>query len=113
MDIIERDLQKYTTADGKCPFENWFGDLKDKKSQAIIDARLTRLRLGNLGKYRDLGEGVKELKINFGPGFRVYFTESTETIVILLCGGDKGTQDRDIKKAKKYLNDFLRRSEDD
>ena len=113
MRIVERKLEKYTTESGKCPFEDWFNDFKDKKTQAVVDARLTRLRLGNLGKYRELGEGVKELKINFGGGLRVYFAEASGMIVILLCGGDKGSQDRDIKKAKNYWEDYQGRMKND
>ncbi len=106
MSISERAILKYCTSTGKTPFDEWFKGLKDKKSQAIIDARLLRLRIGNLGQYRDLGGGVKELKIPFGPGFRLYFSEINGTVVILLLGGDKSSQERDIEKAKMYLADY-------
>jgi putative addiction module killer protein len=74
-----------------------------------IEQRLDRLRLGNLGNFRSVGEGVCELKIDYGPGYRVYFGQVGTTIVLLLCGGDKSTQDRDIRKAKEYWIDYEQR----
>ena len=112
MDVIERKLQKYETNDGKCPYDEWIKKVKDKRTRIIIAARLTRLELGNLGRYRDLGDGVKELKIDFGPGFRVYFAEATDVIVLLLCGGIKRTQDQDIENAKHYWSQFKEREND-
>jgi putative addiction module killer protein len=103
-----RILEKYVTEKGKCPFDDWFGRLKDIKSHMVIDARLTRLRQGQMGTFRSVGHGVKELKIDYGPGYRVYFGEDGDTLVVLLCGGDKGSQGRDIKKAQEYWADYLR-----
>ena len=104
-----RDVQRYTTADGKIPFAKWFDALKDTQAKYRIDLRLNRLQLGNLGDYRSVGEGVCELKINYGPGYRIYFGQIGTTIILLLCGGDKSSQDRDIGLAIEYWNDYKRR----
>lgn len=106
MKAVEKILRKYADASGRCPFDTWFNSLKDKRAQAIIDARLTRLRQGNFGKCRSVGDGVMELKIHHGPGYRVYFGREGEKIVILLCGGDKSTQSKDIEKAKIYWSEY-------
>ena len=81
--------------------------LKDRKAAAIIDARLTRVRMGNLGNSKSVGQGVKELKVDFGPGYRVYFGEDSGKVVVLLIGGDKKTQPADIKLAQQYWADYL------
>lgn len=106
MELHPRDVRIYETVTGKVPYKQWFDKL-GKREQMIIDARLTRLRHGNLGVFKPVGKGVKELKIDFGPGFRVYFAEDGDTIVVLLCGGDKGSQERDIRKAQEYWADYL------
>jgi putative addiction module killer protein len=80
-------------------FEKWFKSLKDAQGRARIDARIRRLSLGNHGDTKVLRDGVSELKIDTGPGYRVYFTQRGALVVLLLCGGDKGTQDRDIERA--------------
>ena len=108
MEVRTRILKPFVTIDGKCPYNEWFLDLKDMKTQALVDARLTRLRQGNPGKFRSVGRGVKELKIDYGPGYRIYFAEENETIVILLCAGDKKTQTKDIQKAQKLWAEYLR-----
>ncbi len=87
------------------PFDEWFDSLRDVKTKTIINKRLNRLSLGSLGDYRSVGEGVCELRIDFGPGYRVYFGQIGTAIVILLCGGDKSTQDQDIRKAQEYWTD--------
>jgi putative addiction module killer protein len=92
----------YATADGKLPFRDWFESLSDLQAQDVISARLTRLRHGNFGKCEPVGLGISELKINYGPGYRVYFGRVGGRIVLLLCGGDKSTQQKDIYKARGY-----------
>ena len=92
------------------PFDNWYNSLRDSKISTIIDKRLNRVILGKLGDCQSVGEGVFELRIDYGPGFRIYFGQVGTTIIILLCGGDKSTQDRDIQQAIKYWTDY--RSED-
>ena len=79
----------------------WFERLRDRQARARIDARIRRLSLGNLGDVKPVGEGVSELRIDYGPGYRVYFVQRGQTLVVLLAGGDKHTQDRDIKKAQE------------
>jgi len=80
-------------------FQKWFKSLKDAQSRARIDARIRRLSLGNPGDAKALREGVSELRVDSGPGYRVYFTKRGALVVLLLCGGDKGTQDKDIEPA--------------
>jgi putative addiction module killer protein len=109
VDIKPRILKKYVSSNGRCPYDEWFDGLKDVKTRAIIDARLIRIRNGNFGTVKSVGRGVMELKISFGPGYRVYFSEEADSIIILLCGGDKRTQKRDIKNAQDYWEDYKRR----
>ena len=96
--FLERKLLLFETADNRCPFLDWLLNLKDLKGRAIIRARLERIKLGNLGDCKGLGVGISELRISFGPGYRVYFGRQ-DTIIVLLCGGDKSSQKRDIVKA--------------
>jgi putative addiction module killer protein len=80
-------------------YANWFASLRDRQARARIDVRIRRLSLGNPGDVRLVGEGVSELRIDYGPGYRVYFVQRGLELVILLAGGDKRTQDRDIQVA--------------
>ena len=80
-------------------FATWFAKLRDGPTQRRIQARIDRLQMGNPGQHRALTGGVAELKIDVGPGYRVYYTQRGAVLVILLCGGDKATQDQDIKTA--------------
>jgi putative addiction module killer protein len=80
-------------------YARWFSGLRDRRARARIDIRIRRLSLGNLGDVRSVGEGVCELRIDDGPGYRVYFVQGGQALVILLAGGDKGTQERDIRTA--------------
>ena len=96
--------------EGHEPFNEWLTSLRDIKARAKIRVRLDRVSLGNLGDSHGLGEGVQELRIDYGSGYRVYLGQEGETIVLLLCGGDKSTQTKDIKKAKRYWNEYRRRS---
>ena len=105
MNHHEREIRIYQTRDGRFPFSEWFERLRDQKSKQVIDSRLARVRLGNLGDARSLGAGLYELRIHFGPGFRIYFGLAGTRIVLLLCGGDKSSQERDIQQAKKYWSD--------
>ncbi|MEG4506648.1 type II toxin-antitoxin system RelE/ParE family toxin [Microcoleus sp. F6_B4] len=88
----EREIQQYKIPDGKIPFSEWLESLRDFKGKPKIVRRLERVSDGNLGDSRSLGEGVWEFRIDFGPGYRVYFGQIETTIVLLLCGGDKSTQ---------------------
>lgn len=84
-------------------FAKWIAKLADRKARLIIDARIERLKVGNFGDAKALGGGLSELRIAFGPGYRVYFTIENDRIVILLAGGDKSSQRRDIVKARDML----------
>lgn len=93
----------YTTSRGKSPFWDWESNL-DFKVQAIVANRLDRIRLGNFGDCKSIkgAAGIKELRIDFGPGYRIYLGMQGTMVVVLLVGGDKRSQDRDIEKAKQY-----------
>ncbi|MGA7538211.1 MAG: type II toxin-antitoxin system RelE/ParE family toxin [Steroidobacteraceae bacterium] len=80
-------------------FESWFNSLRDRQAQARITARIRRLSLGNSGDARPVGSGVSELRIDYGPGYRVYYVQRGAVLALLLCGGDKRTQHADIKQA--------------
>lgn len=110
METTPKEIRSYVTREKKVPFREWFYSLADEQTQAVIDARIARLRLGLIGHARGVGGGVQELKIDFGPGYRVYFGQEGETLVILLCGGSKRTQRQDIKQAKEYWQDYQARA---
>ena len=82
-------------------FAKWFGSLKDRRAKARIQARIDRMEMGNFGNASPVGEGVSELRIFYGPGYRVYFIQRTSVVVILLSGGNKSSQQSDIAKAIK------------
>jgi putative addiction module killer protein len=84
-------------------FADWLEGLRDRQAKARIQARIDRMELGNFGDVAPVGEGVSELRIHYGPGYRVYFVQRGEVIVILLSGCDKSTQDSDIQTAKKLV----------
>ena len=97
------------TQNGKSPFADWLTSLKDIKTRAIVRVRLDRLRLGNWGDCKSVGEGVQELRIDFGPGYRVYLGQDGDVVILLLCGGSKKSQSKDIEKAKQYWHDYQER----
>ncbi len=103
------ELRIYTEAAGRVPFNEWLNDLKDVKARAIIRARLLKVQMGNLGDCKPLRDGVQELRIDYGPGYRAYLSRQGPVLVLLLCGSDKGGQDRAIKQAIDYLNDWKQR----
>ncbi len=106
------DIQEYVTRDGRSPFGAWLRSLRDVHARARIRVRLDRVRLGNLGDYRTVGNSVYELRLTYGPGYRLYFGVVDRTTLILLAGGDKGTQKRDIARARGYWADYLDRDDD-
>jgi putative addiction module killer protein len=87
-------------------FSNWMARLRDHRARAKIAARIDRLALGNPGGVEPVGEGISELRIVYGPGYRVYFVQWGQTLIVLLCGGDKSTQTKDIKAAKRLAADL-------
>ncbi|MBX3435798.1 MAG: type II toxin-antitoxin system RelE/ParE family toxin [Pirellulales bacterium] len=111
MEAQPQQLRTYLTEGGRCPFADWLERLRDRRAQQRIDARLTRVELGNFGDARGVGDGVMELRIDYGPGYRVYFGRDGDRVVLLLLGGDKRSQSRDIDEAKAYWADYkLRKS---
>lgn len=104
--VTPKEVIAYRTKDGVVPFDKWLRSLRDAKAEARILVRLARVRLGNFGDVRTVGEGVNELRLDYGPGYRAYFGREGQTVVVLLCGGDKRTQDRDIRLAKQYWRDY-------
>jgi len=89
-------------------YKHWFSKLKDRTARARIAARIRRMSLGNFGDTKILGKGVLELRIDYGPGYRVYFLKKEDMLIILLAGGDKSTQRDDIEKAKKVASELLK-----
>ncbi len=85
-------------------FQDWLDDLKDKKAQLRIVARLRLAEAGNLGDWKPVGNEVSEMRVDFGPGYRLYFTKRQHILVVMLAGGDKSTQARDVKRAQKILH---------
>jgi putative addiction module killer protein len=104
-----KKLKIYDTAEGKRPYSEWLYKLRDVATIARIRARIDRIEEGNLGQYKALGTGLFELKFDFGPGYRVYFAVDGDEIILLLSGGDKGSQRKDIEKARGYWTDYLMR----
>ena len=113
MDAVEKEVRLYVTENGKVPYSLWLNSLRDTRARAVIRVRLNRIRLGNFGDCKSVGEGVMELRIDHGPGYRVYFGQVDQRIVLLLCGGDKSSQGRDIEKARAYWADYRRREDGD
>lgn len=101
-------IEVYETETGKLPYMDWENSLTPR-DRAIITTRLVRIRQGNLGDCKPIkgANGVYEMRINFGPGYRIYYGIAGSQIILLLCGGDKGSQSRDIQKAKTYWHDYL------
>ena len=107
----EQAVRVYARSDGSEPFTQWLRGLRDGATRNRIRQRIARIRLGNFGDARSVGDGVQELRIYFGPGYRVYFGREGDALVILLCGGDKGSQDRDVERAQDYWQDHRSRSD--
>ncbi|TAE24844.1 MAG: type II toxin-antitoxin system RelE/ParE family toxin [Oscillatoriales cyanobacterium] len=101
MEVQPREITSYGTSDGKFPFDEW------------LDSGLDRVQQGNLGDIKSVGEGVFELRINYGPGYRVYFGQVGLTVVVILVAGDKSTQEQDIRQAIAYWKDYERRESTD
>lgn len=103
-----RELRRYRTASGRVPFSDWLADLDDETA-ARVSAYVDRMKGGNFGDSEPVGNGVSELRINVGPGYRVYYVRDGQVVILLLCGGDKGTQTADIRKACEYAADYRSR----
>ncbi len=109
-EALPQDVEEYLTDDGRSPFGEWIDGLRDRHARVRIRVRLDRLTLGNFGDAKGLGGGLHELRIDYGPGYRVYFGRAGERIVLLLCGGTKQAQSRDIEQAQQYWRDYRSRS---
>jgi putative addiction module killer protein len=107
------ELRRYRSAAGDEPFTQWLSDLPDRHARARILARLERLEAGNFGDAKFLRDGVSELRIDWGPGYRVYFGRDGRTVIVLLCGGDKRKQDADIRKAVELWQEYTNRARRD
>ena len=103
------ELRIYTDLQEQQPLTRWLADLKDVRARAQIRARLARVGAGNLGDCKPLRDGVQELKIDYGPGYRVYLSRQGPVMVLLLCGSDKSDQTKAINQAIEYLNDWKQR----
>ena len=109
MEAKPKELRIFVTEEGREPFNEWLASLNDPKVRAKIRVRLDRVSLGNFGDCHGVGEGVQELRMDYGSGYRIYLGQDGSTIVLLLCGGDKSTQTKDIETAKRYWNEYRRR----
>lgn len=103
------EVREYQTAEGNRPFAEWLSRLRDHEARRRIAARIVRMQAGNRGDWKSVGAGVFELRIDHGPGFRVYCGQDGQTLVLLLCGGDKRTQAQDIENAHDYWKDYQAR----
>lgn len=100
----------YLSSDGRDPFKDWLAKLADRQARARVAIRVQRLRAGNFGDCKPLTDGVWELRIDHGPGYRVYYARTGNTLLLLLMGGDKRSQQADIAQAVEYLQDWKRRT---
>jgi len=99
------EIAAVRTDSGNCPFKTWYSTIKDTRARAVIASRLARVAAGNLGDWKNVGGGVNELRVDYGPGYRVYFAFHDDVMVVLIVGGDKHSQPRDIKAAQKLWED--------
>ena len=103
------EVREYQAANGMTPLTEWLDAFRDGNARARIVARLDRLKAGLLGDWKSVGEGICELRVDYGPGYRVYYGQDGNTLIIFLCGGDKRTQQKDIERAHGYWKDYKAR----
>jgi|SRR6188768_2748427 len=103
-------VREYLDDNGRSPFRNWLQEL-DQAIKARVQARVLRFETGNLGDHKQVGDGVWEARLAFGPGYRIYFGKNGREVVLLLLGGDKGTQRKDIKEAKQYWASYMKETQ--
>ena len=110
------EINAYRTSSGKEPFADWLDSIRDKTTQSRIKKRMDRVENGNMGDYIGIGTNLYELRLDFGPGYRIYFSiyvnKSGSTTLLILCAGDKSSQTSDIERAKEYLLDAKQRYEE-
>jgi putative addiction module killer protein len=103
------EIRRYQLVDGRIPLDDWLNGMRDKTSAAVVRMRIRRMEAGNFGDCKPVGEGVSELRMDIGAGYRLYHARHGKNLVILLCGGDKSSQQSDIRQAKTYWADWKRR----
>jgi putative addiction module killer protein len=108
METLLREVVYYKNREGKVPFLDWLYSLEDKVTRAKIRIRIDRVAMGNFGDHHSVGGGVWELRIDYGPGFRIYYGLRGKKIVVILVGGDKKSQEKDIKLSKECWEDYLK-----
>ena len=101
-----REVEVYQTPNGREPFTEWLESVQDLKTRRRIQARMNSLKIGNFGDFQFVGDGIFELRLHFGAGYRIYYSQIGNTIVLLLCGGSKSGQTRDINRAKTYWRQY-------
>jgi len=104
------EIRHYISRTGKDVFDEWLSKLADARAQAKVAVRINRLAAGNFGDSKVLGQGLSELRIDWGPGYRVYYAMLGRACILLFCGGDKRTQSSDIERALRYLKDYKERT---
>lgn len=107
--VKSRKAVRFQTSSGQIPFDSWLAKLKDVRTKAKIVAQIERAELGLFGDWKSIDSEVKELRIDWGPGYRVYFAIHQDKIILLLMGGDKKSQEKDILKAKSYWTEYKKR----
>lgn len=103
------EIAHYVTGSNQDPYQDWLDGLRDRTARVAIQRRVDRLALGNFGDHKVCRDGVWELRVDFGPGYRIYYSQSGKEIVLLLCGGSKRTQASEIDQAVIYWQDYQRR----
>ena len=109
-EVVPRRVETYLTRDGKDVFQEWLTGLADQRAKALIDKTIAKVRLGNLGQHKSVGEGVQEIVLDYGPRYRIYFGEHGSTLVILLCGSTKKRQAEAITQARQYWKGWKERT---
>jgi putative addiction module killer protein len=105
------EIRHYLSSTGRDPYQSWLDRLKDLRARVAIQRRVDRFAAGHFGDHKPCRAGVWEVRVDVGPGYRIYYARDGRTIVLLLCGGDKSTQAADVDTAVKYWMDYQRRSE--
>ena len=111
IEAYPKEIRIYATTDGRMPYTEWSRGL-DPEARARIQIRLDNVRRGNLGHRKSVGKGVTELKVDYGPGYRIYIGQQGKRVIVLLGGGDKRRQQRDIEQAQDYWADYKKRKDD-
>lgn len=105
-------INEYTDENGKSPYADWLGGLRDARAKAKVIMQVDKMELGLFGDSQPIGDGLSELRIHYGPGYRIYYGKEGRQVYLLLCGGDKSTQPKDIQQAKACWQDHKRRYPD-